>query len=159
MFNTMLKLRSEMVTDRGELVSVQLPLSPELWEHDGELFREQMWARARAELRHAVASRGHVPAAGHTFDDAPVWVEYPDKCTVECVGGPLDGARVPWTGNEPPPMLRLLAPHDATASLLHEDLDASLHEPLPIVTYGPMTNEHGFFARAADGAWRYAFRR
>jgi hypothetical protein len=159
MFDQTLKLHCETVTAEGELVSVRLSVAPELWERESEPVREHMRARARAELKYAVTSRSRVPAAGHTFDDAPVWVEYPDKCTVECVGGPLDGARVPWTGSEPPPFLRLGAPHDPVAALLHEDLETSLSETLPIVTYSPMTNEHGFFARSADGAWRYAFRR
>jgi hypothetical protein len=92
----MLKLHCEMVTDRGELVSVQLPLSPELWEHDGELVREQMWARARAELRYAVASRGRVPAAGHTFADAPVWVAYPVNRTAGSSAANRLQARACW---------------------------------------------------------------
>lgn len=154
-----LKLHCEMVTDRGELIYVQLPVAPELWETENELFREHMRARARSELRHAVTSRGRSPMAGQSFANAPVWVEQPGECTVECVGGPLDGLRVTTKGSEPPPMLRLVAPLEWTAVWARPDLQDAL-EPPQVSTYSPMTNEHGFFARAADdGAWRFEFRR
>ncbi|MFF9192602.1 hypothetical protein [Streptomyces rochei] len=150
-----LLLYCEIVTDRGELYYVQVPVAPELWESHGEVFRDRLRQRARAELRHAVTSRGRSPLAGRSFDDAPVWVEQPGECTVECVGGPLDGMRITTQGSEPPPGLRLVAPVDWTAV---RDEDAL---PVPQVsTYSLMTTEHGHFARSAvDGAWRYEFRR
>lgn len=156
----LLTLHCEILTDLRELAFVQVPVTPELWETAPEELRERFRDRARAELRHAVTSRGRRPMAGRSFDDVPVWVEQPGECTVECVGGPLDGARVTTKGSEPPPVLRLVPPLDWSAELVYRDLQEAPLEPLPMATYGPMTDRHGFFARAVDdGAWRYEFRR
>jgi hypothetical protein len=153
-----LTLHCETITNQGELFYVQLPVTLELWGTEEHPAREHLRARARAELRYAVTSRGRRPLAGRSFDDAPVWIEYPGQCTVECVGGPLDGLRVTTPGdNAPPPLLRLARPLDWSVARADQGLQGT--ETMRMSTYSPMTNEHGFFARAADGAWRFQHRR
>ncbi|MEU8316676.1 hypothetical protein, partial [Micromonospora sp. NPDC049033] len=142
-------LRCQTIID-GQLGYVLLPVTRHLWE-TSEDAREDARRRARDELRHrAVKQTGRdLPAAD--FDTLPVWAEYPDRCEVECVGGPADGKRITLASAEPPPAINI----PLEESLL--DL-LTAHTPpesaLNMVTYVPLRGAGGFLSRAADGAWR-----
>ncbi|MGW1154418.1 hypothetical protein ACWD45_24440 [Streptomyces rubiginosohelvolus] len=148
-----LKLRCQTVVD-GELASILLAVDRMLWETN-EHAREHAQRTARQELHHYAAKRTGRDLLAADFDALPVWVEYPDRCEVECVGGPHDGQRMTWNSAEPPVAIDL--PVDEGISSL---LAAAQGEPASVVrhaTYVPLMGAGGFFSRAQDGAWRYAF--
>lgn len=153
----LLTVRCQTVVD-GELAYVQLPVTRELWETSSTV-REVCRDRARKELRYAVEERAGVDLLADRAADLPVWVEYPDACEVECVGGPADGQRIKLSSGQPPAMVRVPQPVNLADQLanLNGPLHPADYGPL-IATYEPLTDDHGFFARSTDGAWRYGWR-
>lgn len=148
-----LNFRCETVID-GELGYVLLPVSEELLDDEG--VREYAIAQARRELWHACMKRTGKDLSTHQFDDLPVWVEYPDRCEVECVGGPHDGQRLTVSSAYPPPQIQMPLDEGVTGLL-----DSAALPPVPAMrtaSYGPLLNDHGFSSRAEDGAWRYRYR-
>lgn len=149
-----LKLRCQTVIG-GELAHVLVAIDRTLWETN-EYAREHARQTARRELHHyAVKHVGRdLPAAD--FESLPVWVEYPDRCEVECVGGPHDGQRITWSSTEPPLAIDLPVGEGIDGLLAAaQGAPASI---LGRVTYVPLMGDGGFFGRTTDGAWRYSFR-
>ncbi|SCE58518.1 hypothetical protein GA0115253_107854 [Streptomyces sp. Termitarium-T10T-6] len=150
-----LNLRCQTVID-GRLGYVLVPVDRMLWETN-EHAREHAERTAREELRHSAIERAGRDLPASDFEDLPVWVEYPDRCEVECVGGPHDGRRMTWNSAEPPVAIDL--PVDEGISSL---LAAAQGEPASVVrhaAYAPLMDDGGFFSRTQDGAWRYSFQR
>jgi hypothetical protein len=145
-------LRCQTVID-GVMAYVNMPLAVEEWEYAGTTFREMLRAKVREELRASVAARIGEGNTDDRYDRLPVWEDFHDRCTVECVGGPLDGTRMNLSTAEPPLSLQLPLPART------EDLMAPAHELSPTTTYGPIRDDHGFLARATDGAWRLGWQR
>ncbi|MFB6696362.1 hypothetical protein [Streptomyces rubiginosohelvolus] len=147
-----LNLRCQTVID-GELGYVLVPVERMLWETD-EHSHEALRMIARKELRHSAMKRAgrNLPAAD--FENLPVWVEYPDRCEIECVGGPHDGQRVQISAPEPPCDGLQLPVEEDPATLADARL---LESRLQIATYVPLTGDGGFLSRTEDGAWRYRF--
>lgn len=149
-----LKLRCQTVID-GELGFVLVAVDRLMWETD-EPMRKFAERRARDELRHSASQRTARDLPAADFEDLPVWVEYPDRCEVECVGGPHNGKRMTWSSAEPPFAIDL--PLDEGLEGL---LRAAQSEPATVLrkaTYVPLMGDGGFFSRTQDGAWRYTFR-
>ncbi|MEU5976365.1 hypothetical protein [Streptomyces sp. NPDC047315] len=144
-----LHLRCQTVVD-GHLAYVLVPVDRARWEAD-EPMQESVRRRAREELRHrAVLLAGHdLPA--DRFDALPVWVEYPDRCEVECVGGPHDGKRITWPSAEPPLGIQLPIDEGTAALIDARPAESSTRT----VLYEPLFGEGGFVSRTNDGAWRY----
>ncbi|MFE9777671.1 hypothetical protein ACFYPA_05885 [Streptomyces sp. NPDC005775] len=149
-----LKLRCQTVID-GELAHILLAVDRMLWETN-EHTREHAQRTARQELRHYAVEHTGRNLPDTDFDALPVWAEYPDRCEVECVGGPHDGQRITWSSGEPPAAVDL--PVDEGINGL---MAAAQGEPASILrkaTYVPLMGDEGFFGRTEDGAWRYGFR-
>lgn len=145
-------LRCQTVVD-GVLATVTMPIALEVWNSAGEKDRDLIRARARTELRISVGARIGEVRLDDRYDELPVWEEYADQCEVECIGGPHDGERIKLGTAEPPHSLVLPAPFRI------EYLAGFAGEPaelLPTVMYSPLPDEHGFFSRAVDGAWRFS---
>jgi hypothetical protein len=148
-----LNLRCQTVID-GELGYVLVPVDRLMWETDRPM-REFAEGQARDELRHSAIKRTGRDLPASDFENLPVWAEYPDRCEVECVGGPHDGQRMTWNSAEPPFAIDL--PVDEGVAGL---LAAAQGEPasaLHKATYVPLMGDGGFFGRTEDGAWRYGF--
>ncbi|WP_405548710.1 hypothetical protein [Streptomyces microflavus] len=148
-----LNLRCQTVID-GELGYVLVPVDRMVWETD-EHSHEALRMIARKGLhRRAIERTGRdLPAAD--FEHLPVWAEYPDRCEVECVGGPHDGQRMTWNSAEPPFAIDL--PIDAGVADLVAIAQGEPTSILRKATYVPLMGDGGFFSRTQDGAWRYRF--
>lgn len=146
-----MSLHCQTVID-AVLVYVDMPIALELWDSADEAIRDRLRSQARSELWHAVAQRSHRTLPHDCFDELPVWEQHADRCEVECVGGPMDGQRIKLGTPEPPPSLVLPAPFR-----LEYLVPSATEQPelLPTVMYRPLADEHGFFSRATDGAWRF----
>ena len=146
-----LTLRCQTVVD-GVLAYVQMAIDLALWDSADETIRDQIRDQARTELWHAVAKRTGSNMPHDCFDGLPVWEQYADRCEVECVCGPCDGERIKISTPKPPHSLVLPAPF----KIEHLPVAAEPDMSLPTVMYRPLPDEHGFFSRTADGAWRFA---
>jgi hypothetical protein len=145
-------LRCQTVVD-GALAFVKMPIDLMLWDSADETIRDHFRAKARTELRLVVAARIGQHRMDDRYDDLPVWEEFPDQCAVECVGGPRDGERIKLSSAKPPHALELPLP------VRLEDLTTPATEPFPRALYRPLPDEHGFFSRTTDGAWRFGCQR
>jgi len=117
--------------------------------------------KARRELWHRCVNRTGQALPIEEFDALPVWVEYPDRYEIECVGGPHDGKRltvrltVLSEGIKP----QIDMPVDEGVAGLLAATDTSTPSGMRTASYQPLLNEHGFPSRAEDGAWRYRYLR
>ncbi|MFH9765231.1 hypothetical protein ACH4N4_30140 [Streptomyces microflavus] len=148
-----LNLRCQTVID-GELGYVLVPVDRLMWETDRPM-REFAEGQARDELRHSAIKRTGRDLPASAFDSLPVWVEYPDRCEIECVGGPHDGQRMTWNSAGPPFAVDL--PIDAGVADLVAIAQGEPTSILRKATYVPLMGDGGFFSRTQDGAWRYGF--
>lgn len=157
MLNNTLRLRCQSVID-GDLAQVLVVVDRLMWETN-EPMREVAQRQARDELRHrAIEHVGRdLPAAD--FETLPVWVEYPDRCEVECVGGPHDGKRMTWSSAEPPSAVNLPIDEGIGGLLAAAQNPDPVASSLRIATYVPLMGDGGFFSRTQDGAWRYSLQR
>lgn len=144
----LITLRCQTVID-GALAFVKIPIDLTVWDSADETLRDRFRAQARTELWHAVVKQTEREMPHDCFDDLPVWEEFPDRCEVECVDGPLDGERIKLSSAEPPHALELPLPVRLEAST------TLATEPFPRALYRPLPDEHGFFSRTTDGAWRF----
>lgn len=150
------KLRCETVVN-GELGYVLLPVSEELL--DDEWAYRYARDKARRELWHRCAKRTGQDLPIEDFEGLPVWVEYPGKYEIECVGGPHDGQRITVhltvLSEGIKPQIELPVDEGVVGLL------AASHTPTPsgvrMASYRRLRGEHGFASRAEDGAWRYRY--
>jgi len=149
----MLTLRCQTVID-GRLYWALVPVDRMLWEAD-EYAQEHARRAARKELRYRATKHTGRDLTDVDFDTLPVWVEHPNRCEIECVGGPCDGQRMTWGSPEPPPSVDL--PVDEGVAGLLAAAEGEPASALRKATYVPLMGDGGFFSRAKDGAWRYAF--
>lgn len=145
-------LRCQTVVD-GILAYVEMPIDLALWDSAAKTVRDPIRSRARSELWHAVAKRTGRTLPHDCFDELPVWEQHADQREVECVGGPHDGERIKISTAKPPPSLVL--PASFRIEYLAASAAVAPAESLPTVMYSPLPDEHGFFSRTTDGAWRF----
>jgi hypothetical protein len=138
-----LVLRGQAVVDETP-VAVMVEVTRDLWV-DSELARDVARDKVRTGLRDAVAERTGRQLPSDAFNETPVWVEYPDQCTLECVDGPMVGYRVTVGTATPPPWIKIDPPGPPAP------------EDRPAVYVGAMDERGHFFSRTADGAWRYTY--
>lgn len=145
-------LRCQTVID-GRLYWALVPVDRVLWA-TGQYAQDHARRAARKELRYRAVKHIGRELTDIDFDGLPVWVEYPDRCDVECVGGPHDGKTMTVPEHTPPGVVRLPieeGPDDV--------LDQVEEEPGPNIcaaTYVPLLDGYGFFRRSPSGAWQYA---
>ncbi|MGW9299542.1 hypothetical protein ACWHA3_01790 [Streptomyces cyaneofuscatus] len=147
-----LTLRCQTVID-GRLYWALVPVD-RMWETD-EYAQEHARRTARKELRYRATKHTGRDLTDVDFDTLPVWAEHPDRCEVECVGGPRDGQRMTWNSAEPP--LAIDLPVDEGVAGLLAAVEGEPISALRKATYVPLMGDGGFFSRTQDGAWRYAF--
>ncbi|WP_435610036.1 hypothetical protein [Streptomyces sp. C10-9-1] len=151
----LISVECQIVVD-SELSWVRVPVDRDLWDSFGEPERDMIRGKARTELWHAVAKRTGRELADAELTALPVWVEYPDLCEVEFVGGPFDGERREFRTPEPPVAVDMALPiRPSVAELLRGGELAGSNDLCPRALYVPLLDEHGFRARSRDGAWRY----
>lgn len=148
------KFRCETVID-GELGYVLLPVSEELL--DDEWACNYARDKARRELWHRCVEQTGQDLPIEEFDALPVWVEYPDRYEIECVGGPHDGQVLTMPGTYPPPQIEM--PVDDDIAGLLTAADTPTPSGVRTASYRPLLNDYGFASRAEDGAWRYRYQR
>lgn len=140
----------------GEQAWIRMSVDRDLWDSFDEFEQERLRSMARRELWHAVAKRTGRELTEAELAALPVWVEYPDRSAVEFVGGPHDGQRVQFDRPEPPAAVVMALPvQPSVAELLSSEGPGVSHDLFPRIQYVPLLDEHGFLARARDGAWRY----
>ncbi|MFD8937308.1 hypothetical protein ACFV0R_19000 [Streptomyces sp. NPDC059578] len=147
-------LRCETIVrtaDGMQRAYINLPVDRTLWESQSEEFREDCRRKAREELRHSIAKKtGTLPKEEDTRD-LPVWVEYPDRCMVEFLGGPADGQQLLF--RQPWPPAAIVAPNPVGLEVLLDPIE--IFDPKGVLHYSPALDQHGFQRRARDGAWLY----
>ena len=148
-----INLRCQTVVD-GSLLYITISVSPESWDSMDGALREDLRTQVRSELWQAVVERTGQDLSRNSLKDLPVWDEWPGRCEVELINGPFDGKRITLSTPEPPPMIKLPCPKDVQ-SLLDTD---HLPEETPYMSYWPQPDDHGFFTRTHDGAWRFGHR-
>lgn len=145
--HVVLRLRCELAIE-NQLIFVELPVAEEIWNGGGEEVRRDLRDRARRELDHEVAAHLGEYVDPLLLASLPVYVEHPDYCTVECVGGSNDGRQIRVSGPYPPASLFLPVPSPIPAVA-----DTPIRPRADV--YQQLTDEQGFPLRGEDGTWRY----